>query len=580
MVDPVTVEVIRNSSIYIAEEMGIVLRNAAYSPNIRDRMDHSCAILLKSGEVIAQAEHIPVHLGSMAVGVKNTISYLKQIPIGLEEGDVIVLNDPYIAGTHLNDITVIKPLFYKGDILGYVANKAHHVDVGGMVPGSISGNARELVQEGVVIPPMKLVRRGELDVSVLNMILSNVRVPRYTRGDLKAQIAALNVGEKRLMELIDKYGVETVLEAWDRTIDYTANYLRTKIKEIPSGSYKAEDYMEMDDRLITIRTSVVVRSDSMIVDFTGTDKQVDMPINAVYGVTVAATSYAIKAALDPELPMNYGFFKVVRIEAQEGTLVYPKKPAPVAAGNVETSQRIAETVLKALSIPLRGKIPAASHGSMNNIMVGGVHEGKGWAFYETIGGGMGGRPGKDGVDGVHTHMTNTMNTPIEVIERECPILFVEYSLRDDSGGPGQYRGGLGITRAFKILSERAVLSIATERVKLRPWGLEGGLEGTSGNHYVVKACGEVVKLRSKDTVELEKGDMVYINTPGGGGYGRPELRDPELVLKDVLDEKVSLESARDFYKVVIRKRRGSLVVDNEETAKLRQEVRETDRDKR
>ncbi len=550
MVDPVTVEVIRSSSSYIAEEMGIVLRNAAYSPNIRDRMDHSCAILLENGEMIAQAEHIPVHLGSMAVGVKNTIDYLQRSSVELEEGDIIVLNDPYIAGTHLNDVTMVKPLFHRGEIFGYVANKAHHVDVGGMVPGSISGSAKELIQEGLVLPPLKIVRRGQLDISVLNLILSNVRVPRYTRGDLKAQIAALNVGERRLRELIDKYGLETVIEAWNRTIDYTANYLRGKLKEVPPGLYSAEDYMEADDGLLAIRVRVQLSKESIMVDFTETDEQVDIPINAVYGVTVAATSYAIKAALDPDLPMNYGFFKVVRVETREGTLVHPKKPAPVAAGNVETSQRIAETVLKALAEPLRGRIPAASHGSMNNVMVGGIHEGRSWAFYETIGGGMGGRPGKDGVDGVHTHMTNTMNTPIEVIERECPVLFVEYSLRDDSGGPGQYRGGLGITRAFKILSGRAVLSIATERVKLRPWGLEGGLEGKNGFHYVERN-GERIVLGAKATMELMKGDVVYINTPGGGGYGDPKLRDPSLVKEDLLDGKISEETARKVYRLTI-----------------------------
>lgn len=548
VLDPVTVEVIRNSSSYIAEEMGIVLRNSAYSPNIRDRMDHSCAIMLENGELIAQAEHIPVHLGSMAVGVKNTIDYLQRSSIELEEGDVIVLNDPYIAGTHLNDVTMVKPLFHDGEIYGYVANKAHHVDVGGMVPGSISGNARELIQEGLVLPPIKIVRRGHMDLSILNLILSNVRVTGYTRGDLKAQIAALNVGEKRLKDLIEKYGLDAVVEAWNRTIDYTANYMRKKLGEVPRGSYYAEDHMEADDSLLTIRARVSISREWLEVDFSETDDQVDMPINAVYGVTVAATSYAVKASLDPDLPMNYGFFKVVRIKTREGTLVHPKKPAPVAAGNVETSQRIAETVLRALAKPLRGRVPAASHGSMNNVMVGGVHEGKSWAFYETIGGGMGARPGKDGVDGVHTHMTNTMNTPIEVIERECPVLFIEYSLRDDSGGPGQYRGGLGITRAFKVLSDRAILSIATERVKLRPWGLEGGIDGASGHHYILRN-GERIELKAKDTIELRRGDVVFINTPGGGGYGRPDLRDPRLVMEDLLDGKISKKAAEEFYRI-------------------------------
>ncbi len=568
MVDPVTVEVIRSSSIYIAEEMGVVLRNAAYSPNIRDRMDHSCAILMPGGELVAQAEHIPVHLGSMAVGVGNTVSYLRQKGIELQEGDVVVVNDPYIAGTHLNDVTMMKPLFMKGEIFAYVANKAHHVDVGGMVPGSISGRARELIQEGLVIPPIRIVKGGKLDEEVMSLLLNNVRVPKYTRGDMKAQIAALNVGERRVKDLVEKYGLETVVSAWKRSIDYTANYMRGKIGELPEGEYSAEDYMEADDRLIRIRVTVKI-GEGMTVDFSGTDPQVDVPINAVYGVTVASSSYAIKAAIDPSLPMNYGFFKVVNILAPEGTLVNPKKPAPVAAGNVETSQRIAETVLKALAVPLPKRIPAASHGSMNNVMVGGVHEGASWAFYETIGGGMGGRPGKDGVDGVHTHMTNTMNTPIEVIEREYPILFIEYSLRDDSGGPGQFRGGLGITRKFKILSESAILSIACERVKLRPWGLMGGMEGASGEHMVIKSDGSIIRLSAKDTVELRRGDVVSINTPGGGGYGNPTLRDPGKVLEDVLDGKVSPEAALKYYGVKVVREGESYKIDWDETKRLR-----------
>jgi len=566
--DAITIEVIRNSTAYIAEEMGIILRNTAYSPNIRDRMDHSCAVLSSTGELIAQAEHIPVHLGSMAIGAMNIVEYLEREGIDVEDGDVIVVNDPYIAGTHLNDITLLKPVVYNGKMLGFVANKAHHVDVGGSVPGSISSDAKELFQEGIVIPPTKLVKRGELDKEILRLIASNVRVPKCTIGDLKAQIAALNVGTKRVLELAEKYGHKEVLEAWNRSLEYTENYLKSKIRQIPEGKHEAVDYLELGNKLINLNARIEIRGDRLRVDFTGTHEQVNAPLNAVYGVTAAATSFALKAVLDPELPMNYGFFRAVEIYAPEGTIVNPVKPAPVAAGNVETSQRIVDVLLKALSNIFPERVPAASHGSMNNVVMGGVYNGQSWAFYETIGGGMGARSTKDGVDGVHVNMTNTMNTPVEIIENEYPILVMEYSLRDDSGGAGKFRGGLGIRRAFKALS-RATLSITAERVKTSPWGLNGGHNGASGEHYILKANGEKLLLSGKDTAILNEGDTIVINTPGGGGYGDPAERDPDLVLEDVKDGKVSIDSAYRDYLVKIVERDGELVVDYEETARLR-----------
>ena len=542
--DAVTVEIIRNSTEYIAEEMGIVLRNTAYSPNIKDRMDCSCAILSANGELVAQAEHIPVHLGSMAIGAKNVVEYLKKEGVDLEDGDVIIVNDPYIAGTHLNDITLLKPIFYNGKMLGFVVNKAHHVDVGGRVPGSIGINAKELVQEGIVIPPTKLIKKGKLDNEILRLIASNVRVPKYTMGDIRAQIASLNVGTKRILELVEKYGYECVVESWNRSLEYTEKYLKSKIDQIPDCESKAVDYLEFGDELININAKIEIKGDKLKVDFTGSHRQIDAPLNAVFGVTVASTSFALKAVLDPNLPMNYGFFRAVEIYAPKGTVVNPMKPAPVSVGNVETSQRIVDVILKALSEIFPDKVPAASHGSMNNVVIGSQT----WAFYETIGGGMGARPIKDGVDGVHTNMTNTMNTPVEVIENEYPILVLEYSLREDSGGAGKFRGGLGIRRVYKVLSN-AVLSITAERVKLRPWGLKGGMDGVSGEHYVVKASGEKIKLSGKDIITLNEGDVVVINTPGGGGYGKPEERDPYLVLEDVKDRKISVSSAYRYYSV-------------------------------
>ena len=306
--DKITFEVIRNSTEFIAEEMGIILGNTAYSPNIRDRMDCSCAVLTYNGDIIAQAEHIPVHLGSMAIGVKETIKYLRDEGVELKRGDVIIVNDPYIAGTHLNDIMLLKPIFHGEEIICYVANKAHHVDIGGLSPGSLSIDSRDITQEGLIIPPCKLMIRGNINKDLLKLISSNVRVPRYTIGDLKAQIASLNVGEKRILELIEKYSVENVLAAWSECLNYTERYLRSKINQIPNFESSAVDYIEFNNKLLNINVSVKFLGDEVLVDFSGTHKQIESPLNAVYGVTVASTSFAIKSVIDPELPMNSGFF--------------------------------------------------------------------------------------------------------------------------------------------------------------------------------------------------------------------------------------------------------------------------------
>ncbi len=549
-IDVITLEVIRNAAILISEEMGIVLRGTAYSPNIRDRADCTAAILNPEGELVAQAEHIPVHIGSMSVGVMNTMKFLEREGIDLEPGDVILTNDPYIAGTHLNDVLVLKPVFYEGDLVAIVANKAHHVDVGGIVPGSISSHAKDLLEEGLVIPPVKIIRKGVLDRDLVRILESNVRTPRYLKGDLMAQIAALNVGEKRVLELASKYGKDLLLKAWSMILNYAERYARNKVKELGiAGSYEAEDYLELSSGgLINIRARLTFRECEVEVDFSGSHKQVDEPINAVYGVTVAATTYALKSVIDPEMPINSGFYRVVKISAPLGSIVNPIPPAPVAAGNVETSQRIVDVVFKALHKALPHMVPAASCGSMNNVMLGGIRsDGTRWTFYETIGCGSGARPSMDGVDGVHTNMTNTMNTPIEVIEHEYPLQVVMYSLRDDSEGPGKYRGGLGIIRAIKVLEDHITLTIVGERVLTRPWGLSGGYCGKSARYYVVKASGDVIELKSKSSITLDKGDVVYIETGGGGGFGNPCERDLMDILRDVLEGKVSIERASKKY---------------------------------
>ncbi len=538
MIDPITIEVIRNALSYSAEEMGIALRNSAYSHNIKERMDHSCAIFDVSGDMVAQAEHIPVHLGSLPHGIKNAIEYLKEKGEEFKPGDIYLFNDPYISGTHLNDVTLIKPVFYNGKHVGFTANKAHHVDVGGKTPGSMSGDATELYQEGIIIPPVRFVSDGKINKDILAIFLENVRTPHITRGDLRAQIAANNLGERRIIELIERYGVETYLEALKEILNYSERRMVEEIREIPDGTYLAEDCLEdtgVSDKPVWIRVKLIVSGGKMTIDYTGTDKQVNGPINAVFGVTLSATYFAIKSVVDPEVPMNQGAMRPLEVIAPKGTLVNPYKPAPVSGGNVETSQRIADVMFKALSKALPHKVPAASLGSMNNIMAGGYDpvRKRPWAFYETIGGGSGARPFEDGVDGIHTNMTNTLNTPIEAIEQYYPIEFVAYEFREESFGAGKYRGGAGIVRSWRLTAPRATVSILAERVKVTPYGVQGGLPGKSAEFYLIKKDGSSRKLPGKVTVELREGDVIEIRTAGGGGYGPPEERDPDAIKKDV-----------------------------------------------
>ncbi|MEB3859711.1 MAG: hydantoinase B/oxoprolinase family protein, partial [Desulfurococcales archaeon] len=501
------------------------------------------------GNLVAQAEHIPVHLGSMSVGARNLVGYLESEGVELGPGDVVLTNDPYISGTHLNDLMAVKPVYHGGTLVSFVANKAHHVDVGGRVPGSIGGGAGELREEGLVIPPVKVVRGGDIEWGIVRLLESNVRTPRYLRGDLLAQIASLNLGESRLRELASRHGAKGILGAWRAILDYTERYTRARVSSLVEeygarGVYVAEDHLELSSGgLATVRVAVAVSRDSLRLDFAGSSPQVGEPLNAVYGVTVAASTFSLKSVIDPWMPMNHGFYRVVEIRAPQGTIVNPVKPAPVGGGNVETSQRIADAVFKALSKAFPGRVPAASCGTMTNVMVGG----QGWAFYETIACGSGARPGGDGVDGVHTNMTNTLNTPIEVIEAEYPVMFTRYSLRPDSGGPGRHRGGLGVTRAFTVLEDGVIVTIYSERCKTRPWGLSGGKPGAPSQHYIVRSSGLREELPCKATITLTRGDTVYINTPGGGGYGDPCSRAKPLVERDLAEGRVTRGHALKEY---------------------------------
>jgi N-methylhydantoinase B len=527
--DPITFEVIRNALRYTAEEMGIALRNSAYSHNIKERMDHSCALFDPQGNLLAQAEHIPVHLGSLPWGAKNILQYLKDKGEVFEAEDIVMVNDPYIVGTHLNDLTLIKPIFFENRLVCFSINKAHHVDVGGQTSGSISCDATSLYQEGVLIPPVKVIKQGYVDQNVLDAFLENVRNPWITQGDVRAQIAAANLGERRVIELTKQYGTAVLSSVFGEIISYGEKRMRAKLEVIPNGLYKAEDCLEWingAEELTWIRVAVQRGKEGLTVDFSGTDPQVETPFNAVFGVTLSATYFAVKSITDPESAMNEGALKPIKVFAPKGSLVNPIKPAPVSGGNLETSQRIADVVLRALANALPHRVPAASNGSMNNVMIGGFDPGrkKQWVFYETIGGGSGGRPGKDGVDGIHCNMTNTMNTPIEAIEQYYPLLFAQYEFRSGTYGAGKWRGGCGIRRSWTLLAPSAEVTVLGERTIIPPWGLAGGQPGGRGAYWVKRKDDRKEKIKSKANLTLKKGDMIIIETPGGGGYGHPGER--------------------------------------------------------
>ncbi|UCE43661.1 MAG: hydantoinase B/oxoprolinase family protein [Candidatus Bathyarchaeota archaeon] len=571
MVDLVTVEVIKGALIYAAEEMGIALRNSAYSPNIKERMDFSCTLFDHQKRLEAQAEHIPVHLGSMGWAVREGLDHFEGL---LEKGDMLLFNDPYISGTHLPDITLIAPIFSEEEVIGYAANKAHHSDVGGKAPGSMAGDATELYQEGIIIPPVRFVKCGEVDRELSALIMSNIRTPEVRLGDIRAQVAANLLGERRMKGLAEKYGIEVLRETMTQVMDYSERMMRKEIEKMPEGRYEAEDYLEstgVTDELVKIKVAVTVRKDGLKIDYTGTSGQAEGPVNAVFGVTLSGVYYVLRCLTDPSIPMNDGGYRPVEVYAPKGTVVNPIHPAPVAGGNVETSQRNVDALLKAFAQIVPEKVCAACQGTMNNVAAGGTDAETGgpWTFYETIAGGFGGRKGLDGVDGVHTHMTNTMNTPIEAIEGVYPMRFLRYELRIDSGGAGKWRGGVGVERSWKLLSPSATLSILAERTRLAPWGLYGGKSGMKGEFLILKPDGTEIRLKPKCTVKMKKGDVFVARTPGGGGYGNPLERSPEEVSRDVVNGLVSRGSARKDYGVVMNPE--TKQIDWEATRRLRED---------
>lgn len=518
--DPVKLEILRHRFSAIAEEMGVSLCRSAFSPNIKERRDYSCALFDAAGNMVEQASHLPVHLGSMPLSVQSALNSVER----WEPGDMVALNDPYCGGTHLPDLTLVAPVFSEGtqELIGFVANRAHHADMGGMAPGSLS-TAREIFQEGLRVPPVRLCRSGEIDGDLLRLVLANVRTPEERRGDLMAQVAANFTGERRLMELIERESTEGARAAMRALIDYSERMARVVIRGIPDGMYRYVDYLDDDGVTpdpVRISVQVAVAGDRAEIDFAGSDSQRPGSVNAVFAVTVAAVFYVFRCLCDPRLPSNSGVLAPIEIRAPRGTVVNAVPPAAVGAGNTETSQRIVDVLLGALVQAIPERIPAASCGSMNNLVIGGMdrRRGKQFTYYETIAGGMGACPDRDGLDGVHTHMTNTMNTPVEALETAFPLRVLRYHLRRGSGGGGHRRGGDGVVREIEFL-EPVTVSILSERRKLPPYGLHGGDPGQPGENFHLGPQG-VEALPGKVTFLAAAGEGVSIHTPGGGGWGK------------------------------------------------------------
>ncbi|OGD21626.1 MAG: hypothetical protein A2W03_16935 [Candidatus Aminicenantes bacterium RBG_16_63_16] len=517
--DPVELEIFKSLFVSIAEEMGVTLCRSSFSPNIKERRDFSCAVFDAAGRTVAQGDHLPVHLGAMPLSVLSAIENE-----AFEPGDTVILNDPFRGGTHLPDITLVTPVFVKGKgrPAYFAANRAHHSDVGGGSPGSMA-LATEIFQEGLIIPPVKLVRRGRIDRDILDLILANVRTPREREGDLTAQLAANRIGERRLLEVTGKYGRGRIAAYMRHLQDYSEKIMRSAIRAIPDGDYRFCDFLDDDGisgKPIRIQAAIRVRGSGVEVDFAGSDPQVRGSVNANYAITLSAVMYVFRSIIPGEVPCNSGLMRPIRVVAPERSVVNAQAPAAVAGGNVETSQRITDVLLGALARAIPARIPAASSGTMNNLSLGGVDPGTGkpFAYYETIGGGMGASPERDGLDGVHTHMTNTRNTPVEALEHYLPVRVRRYSLRKESGGRGAFRGGEGIVKEFEFLAP-AQVNILSERRRFPPYGLAGGKPGRRGRNTLVRG-GRRKIIPGKASFQVKAGDRVIIETPGGGGYGK------------------------------------------------------------
>ena len=521
-IDPIKFELIRNSLFFLVNEMALSLVRSSYSGILRDNMDFSTGIADRSGEMVAQGLSLPLQFGPMPDAIA---AVCKRWGKNMNKGDVFILNDPFEGGTHLPDITLITPIFHAGKLFALAANRAHHSDIGGMSPGSMPVST-EIFQEGMIIPPIKLVAQGHTNEAVLELLLANVRTPKERAGDIRAQIAANLRGVDRIAELVARYGPNHLTTAMKNLMEYSDRTMRQLISSLPNGTYSFSDVMD-DDGVnvdeVKIQVCITINGDKVQVNFSGTSPQVAGSINATRAITLAATMYVFRSLLEDDIPTNSGCLLPIDVITPEGTVVNARMPAAVAGGNVETSQRITDVLLGALSQVCPDKVPAASQGTMNNLTIGGldlrIPNQTPFAYYETIGGGMGACPTNDGDDAIHTHMTNTLNTPVEALEYAYPLRIRRYEVRRGSGGAGVYRGGDGIIREIEVLTEAQVTILSDRRI-FAPYGLCGGNSGMLGRNYLIRDGVETV-LAGKTSINVRYGDIISIHTPGGGGFGVP-----------------------------------------------------------
>lgn len=578
-VDPITLEVMRNAFYSISDEMLGALVRTGFSTNIKDRGDCSCAIYTARGEEVGQsAKGTPLHIGTLPSCVKTVIDKYRDSK--LEPGDHMIMNTPFPGGpAHLNDVAMVTPVIYKNRLIAWLGNQAHHVDLGGYAPGSMPCGVSEIYQEGLQIPPVKIGKEDKIDEELMSFINANVRTKIESRGDTLAQIAANNVGKKRLAELIENYGLKTVVDYMEEIINYSERRMRAGIKKMPKGVYEFEDFLDDDgivDKMIKIKATVHIKEDSILIDFTGTDPQVRGGVNCGPCMVWACGYYVALAVVDPEIPPNHGVRRPIDIIAPEGTVVNARFPTAVAHSNIVASHRIVDAIIGAFAKAVPDKVLGACNGTINLFNIGAIDE-KTEGFYnyiETYGGGQGGCHFQDGMDGVHSHTSNTRNAPIEVIEITYPLKIHSQMLVPNSEGAGQFRGGLGLTREIEILSENTVMTVSSDRHKIGPWGWNGGMSGNTAKCIITSRDGTIKNLPSlKMTLPVAKYDVMKTITPGGGGWGNPLERDPQKVQWDVLEEFISVERAREVYGVVINP--DNFEVNIQETEKKRHLLKRT-----
>ena len=565
--DPILFEVIRNSLVEATEEMSVCLQRTAYSTNIKTRLDYSCAFVDAQGRMVAQAFCQPAHLVTIGRIVPRAVA--EYGPENLGPGDGLVVNDPHRQASHLNDIFLISPFFHEGKLIGYVANTCHHVDVGGGAPASI-GAFQEIYQEGVVLPVVKLLSEGSLVTDIFKMLVANVRAKKEVAGDLRAQIAANGIGIRRLTHLLERHGTKTIRFYIDRLIEYSEQRTRDQVRKLPAGSFEAEGFLDDDgitDRPVRLKARVTVDDGQVTFDFTGTDAQRPAPMNCNLTQTFTACVYVLKCLVDSDIPLNEGFYQPIHVIAPQGLAVNPRPPTAIVGG-WEVCARLCDVLFKAFSAVLPEKVPAGTKAMICHAGFGGIdpRTHQYYCFLETLAGGYGGRIRSDGPDAVQTHVQNTQNAPVEETEQNYPVRITRYSLIPDSDGPGRFRGGLGLCREYLFVDHEPVFTILADRVKFPPWGLFGGGDGKCARYSLISDGGEK-EIGSKTSLTVRNGERIRMETCGGGGYGPAWERDPERVLRDVREGKVSRSRARECYGVAIDPKHP--VIDQEETERLR-----------